>query len=81
MKWSIEKKNKIVGISLLITFIVYVAHATYNSIWLYNCQECSAPWHVELLFSSVVFSVPILILLGLKIYYFIRNSKAIGEGE
>lgn len=67
--WTYQKKSKVTSIVLAVVFIIYLVHATYNSIWLYRCEYCSAPWYLELLFSSLIFALPILGLVFLKIYF------------
>jgi heme/copper-type cytochrome/quinol oxidase subunit 2 len=75
MKWSFDKKRRVAKIALIVVFVVYIIHATWNSVALYNCQECSAPWYVELLLSTVIFAIPILILTVLNVSYYYKSKS------
>ncbi len=71
-KWSLEKQNKIAGISLIVTIFIYIVHSVLECLALYYCIECSAPWHVALLFTTAIYIIPLFILLGLKVYLVFR---------
>ncbi|WP_038470560.1 hypothetical protein [Candidatus Izimaplasma sp. HR1] len=66
--WSLDKKNRFVNAFLIVIVSIYIIHSIFESVTLYNCIECSAPWHVALLFTTAIYAIPIIILIGLKIY-------------
>lgn len=54
---------------LAIIIVVYIVHATIESIILYNCIECSAPWYAATLMTTLIYIGPICLLIVIKVYY------------
>ena len=66
---NLKKKNRIIEILLVIVMIAFIIHTAYEAISLYNCIECSAPWHVAVVFNLAIYSLPIIVIVSLKIYF------------
>lgn len=57
----------LIGTSL--TTVIYAIHTVISAVNLYNCVECSAPWHLALLVNTVFYAVPITILSTLYLHF------------
>ena len=74
-KWSLKKQDKVVSYLIVVAISFYVVHSIIESIALYNCIECSAPWHIALLFTTVIWVFPITLLILFKIALVLRIKK------
>jgi len=72
---NLEKKDNIVKVLLLVVLVVFILHTIYESVSLYNCDYCSAPWHVAVIMNLFFYALPFMVLIGLKIYFSILLKR------
>ncbi len=76
------KKNvwEILFISFIVllgvSFTTFVILTTINCINTYNDEFTSFPWYTPLIFNSIYFSIPLLIEIGLVIFFGIKYKKS-----
>lgn len=74
-KANIVKMYKIYKwISIGLAFI-FILHTVLESISLYNCIECSAPWHLAIIMNVIIYIIPLTVINVLFIHFYTQMKK------
>ncbi len=75
-KANVNKMYKIFKwISIGLT-TVFVLHTVAESVSLYNCEECSAPWHLAIIMNVIIYVIPLTVVYVLFINFYLQNKKS-----
>ena len=60
---------------LVLTLGTYVVKTIFECINTYNDIATSFPWYTPIVINGMIFAIPVILELGLFIYFYIRSKK------
>lgn len=70
---TILKAKRISLLCLIILFVIAVIHISINCVVLYKDPTTSFPWYSAILFTGILYVIPLIITLGIFFYLALKS--------